>query len=326
MARLSIIVPTYNSQHTIEACLNSIKQSSFPDYEIIVVDCASNDKTAELAKKYADNVLVLSGRKTRSYARTSGLRASGADIVVNIDSDVVIKKDALANIAQYFTGHPDIDAVTGMLSREHPNMNFSSQYKNLYMHYMFKTLPDKITFLYGSIHAFRRTVVDSYNASIRIADDTALGQQLVSKGRKIALLKNLEVIHLKKYNLSTLLINDFKIPFDWAKIFLHFRGWKQLGKNNTGFAHSSKRQITAVILAPLGLLLFVTAFLKLNTFYLPVLIVLSWAALNYKFMLYLGREKGILFMLTALLFTFIDNLVMAAGIFCGTMVFLTKNG
>jgi len=52
--------------------------------------------------------------------------------------------------------HPDCAALTGLLSKEHPNAGFFSQYKNLYMHYIFKKMSERVTFMYGSINAFRK--------------------------------------------------------------------------------------------------------------------------------------------------------------------------
>ena len=53
---VSVIVPTKNSSKTLEACLRSIKEQSYKNIEIIVVDNNSIDDTKESAKKYTDKV------------------------------------------------------------------------------------------------------------------------------------------------------------------------------------------------------------------------------------------------------------------------------
>ena len=220
MPFISVIVPAYNREGVIEKCLTGVRSSSYKDYELIVVDCASTDRTPLIAKLYADVVVELQDKTGRAQGRSRGAGGAKSNIIVNIDSDVVIKPDTLAIINAYLSQNEDVDALTGCLSKENPYPDFFSQYKNLYMHYNFRRLPEKVNFLYGSIYALKRRAWQGLDSDIRVADDTALGQQLVSSGRKIAFLKELQVTHLKKYNLLSLVKNDFIIPIEWAKIFI----------------------------------------------------------------------------------------------------------
>ncbi len=322
MPCLSVVIPAYNSQQTLEKCLKAIRESTFKDYELIVVDGKSTDSTRLVAKEYADRVIAVGANFGRSHNRNQGVAAASGRIVVNIDADIVVEPDTLQKIANYFSAYPQISALNGILAREHPHLDFFSQYKNLYMHYRFYRLPERVNFLYGSLHALRREDVQPYNARIKIADDTALGQSLVAGGKEIALVKGLEVIHLKKYNFFSLVQNDFQIPFDWAKIFLSFKGFKQLGRNKTGFAHASKAQLISVSLAPLITGLLVLALAGSFHFYFGSSFLLIWFLLNYPFFRFLGREKGLAFAAFAVLVTFLDNLIMALGIICGALAFL----
>lgn len=321
MLYVSVIVPAYNSQNTIEKCLEAVRQSTYQNYELIVIDDGSIDATRSIARRYADKVIELHGNFQRSHARNSGIKAAKGEIIINIDSDIVIKPDTLIRIVNYFSKDQQIDALNGILSKEHPNPDFFSQYKNLYMNYIFSKLPEKVNFLYGSIHAIRRQAAQPYDVDIKIADDTALGQQLVCSGKRIAFLKNLEVIHFKKYDLFSFIKNDFQIPFDWAKIFLKYKGWKQLGRNKTGFAHSPKEQLISVILAPTIILLCLVALFGYSSLFLILLLILVWFLLNFRFLLFLKKEKGLFFGIIAFFLTFFDNIVMAIGILCGYIVF-----
>lgn len=325
MPHLSVVVPAYNAEDSIEECLKAIRQSIYKDYELIIVDCGSKDATLSIAKKYADKVIELHKGPGRSQARTAGIRASRGDIIVNIDSDIVIRQDALTKIDNWFSKHQETDALTGLLSKEHPNTNFFSQYKNLYMHYIFRRLPEKITFLYGSIHALRREASRLYDSDVKVADDTALGQRLISQGKRIAFLKGLEVVHFKRHNLFSFIKNDFQIPFDWAKIFLKYKGWKQLGRYKTGYAHSPKEQLASVVLAPLILLLGLAILFGYSLIPLIIFLILMWLLLNLRFLIYLAKERGLSFGLLAIFVTFLDNIIMAIGILCGFAAFFIPN-
>jgi len=314
---MSIIVPTYNSQDYLEKCLKAIKKSIFTDYELIVVDTLSVDSTVSIAKKYADKVIQLDQRVFRSKARNIAANSSAGSIIIGIDSDIVVKKTALQRIVNHFSLHSNIDALTGLLSKEHPNNDFFSQYKNLYMNFIFKRLPDTITFLYGSIHAIRRRVLDLYHSEFGLGEDTAIGQQLTHYGKKISFLRNLEVIHLKKYSFISFVRNNFLIPFHWAKIFIKYRGWKQLPKFKSGFAHCSKSQILSLIVTIAILFLSFALFTHDQYFAILAFSILFWLVLNMQFFIFLVREKGFWFAFLSLFLTFFDNVVMFLGALCG---------
>jgi len=185
------------------------------------------------------------------------------------------------------------------------------------MHYVFSRLPDRVSFLYGSIYAIRRREIEKIDSSVKLADDTELGQKLFLKGKQIAFLRGLEVAHLKRYALFSFFANDFQIPFDWARIFVRNRAWQQLGRNKTGFAHSSKSQIASVVFAPFMLLTLPLVFEGVGAVF--GLLFLLWIALNFKFISFLGSEKGFAFGFIAFWVTLTDNLVMAAGISFGIL-------
>lgn len=58
--RISVVIPTYNEEDNISACLESLSKQTIPreEYELIVVDGGSADKTREFAEKYADRVFI----------------------------------------------------------------------------------------------------------------------------------------------------------------------------------------------------------------------------------------------------------------------------
>lgn len=259
MMRLSIIIPAYNSADTIGGCLEALKQSTYQDYEIIVVYCGDNGIIPSIAARYANKFIQLKEKVNKGELYNTGLKVASGEIIVTLDADINVKPDTLAKISEYFFKYPKVSALTGLLSTGHPNPDFFSQYKNLYMHYIFRKLPERITFLYGSIAALRREAVQSYDCNMKFGEDTALGQRLVSSGKEIAFLKDLEVVHLKKYNLFSFANNDFQIPFYWAKIFLKYKGWGKLCKNKTGYIHSPKEQLLSIALVFIITFLFIAS-------------------------------------------------------------------
>ena len=83
---VSVIVPTYNSESTIDICLQSIKNQTYPNIEIIVVDNNSSDNTKKIADMYASK--IFSVNMSRSPARNYGAKDSKGDYLFFVDSDM----------------------------------------------------------------------------------------------------------------------------------------------------------------------------------------------------------------------------------------------
>lgn len=312
---LSVVVSCYNSATTLKDCLQSISQSDLPHIEIIAVDDASQDNSPQIAKTYAHKVIVNPHHLGRTPTRQLGFLNASSDIVVNIDSDVVIKPSTLSQIHQYFNHHPETKAVTGMLEKTTPHQNFSSQYKNLYMHYHFSLLPLEVNFIYGSIFAFHSHLLSLFQPQQPLGEDTEFGQILQEHHHPIHLPPFLQVTHLKRYSVTSLIKNDFLIPFNWAQILWIRRGWKQIGRNSTGLAHASFSQIISLFIAP-------TTTLSLLFFpkILTSILFITWFTLNLPFHFFLLKEKNLWFSSRSFVFTFFDQHVMLSGILLGSIL------
>ncbi len=89
--KVSVILPTLNSAATVERCLSSIRvNNSQYEYEIIVVDGGSTDRTMEIADKYADKVLT--GLPHR-INRNIGIKNAEGGIICFTDSDCIVPED-----------------------------------------------------------------------------------------------------------------------------------------------------------------------------------------------------------------------------------------
>jgi glycosyltransferase involved in cell wall biosynthesis len=319
---LSIIIPTRDSESTLEECLRSIRENGYPNYELIIVDGGSRDRTMEIARAYTDKIIRQNPPGGREEARNLGYFQARGEIIVGTDSDNVLEKGALEKMVRYFFSHPEVDAVTGMNTKETPIANFSSQYKNLYLYKNFRRLPPEVNFLYGSLYGVRRA---DYPLTTMWVDDTARGQKLVKNNKRISFLPELKTVHLKRYRLASLLVNDFQIPYGWAQIFMKYQGWRRLfGAPRRGYNHVSPDQLASLILSPfLGITAVASLFLP-GFLLLALLLGCLWLYLNRYFFRILAEEKGFLFMLAGLVFTWVDHCAMLAGVTAGTGVYLGK--
>ena len=84
MNKVSINIPTYNSEETIKLCLDSIEKQTYKNIEIIIVDGGSKDGTLSIAKNYGAKVFVY--RKALLGARDLGVRKSKGKYVLFLDT------------------------------------------------------------------------------------------------------------------------------------------------------------------------------------------------------------------------------------------------
>lgn len=98
---VSINIPTYNSEKTLGLTLQSLKDQSCKDIEIIVIDSYSKDKTVEIAKKFGAKVIFYEG--TLLGARAEGVKYSLGKFVLLMDSDQIIGKSTLSDCIQKMT-------------------------------------------------------------------------------------------------------------------------------------------------------------------------------------------------------------------------------
>jgi len=92
MAQISIVIPAYNADNTIGQCLNSILRQSFRDYEIIVVNDGSTDKTLKILEQFEDRIEIISQKNQgAAAARNQGAARANSEFIIFCDADIVMK-------------------------------------------------------------------------------------------------------------------------------------------------------------------------------------------------------------------------------------------
>ena len=107
MPKFSIIVPAYNMEDYIKRTLDSIKKQTFKDYEVIVVDDGSTDKTVEIAKK--EKVKVIEHKHAGlSVVRNAAIKEATGEYLVMLDSDDWWDKDLLKKLNESSKNNADL--------------------------------------------------------------------------------------------------------------------------------------------------------------------------------------------------------------------------
>jgi glycosyltransferase involved in cell wall biosynthesis len=125
---ISVIIPTHNSEGTIEATLRSVKATEYSPLEIIVVDDASEDRTVEIARRHAEVVLTLDHQRGPAAARNFAAKRARGDVLLFMDSDVLIPEDLIATMGTMLDQEADLAGTASITSTTPLNPGFFAQF------------------------------------------------------------------------------------------------------------------------------------------------------------------------------------------------------
>lgn len=120
--RVSVVVPVYNGERTLAACLDSLLAQDYPRerYSIVVVDNRSTDGTAALLARYADRVRVVGeAKRGPAAARNRGFAAADGEVVALTDADCVVVPGWLSALVAPLAD-PDIAVAGGRIVSVRP--------------------------------------------------------------------------------------------------------------------------------------------------------------------------------------------------------------
>lgn len=182
---LSIVIPVYNVELYIEACLKSVLSQSFNDYELLLIDDGSTDNSGEICDYYAkadSRVLVIhQDNRGVSSARNKGISIAKGDWIYFVDSDDNLSPNCLNLLVSNI--RPDVDIVEGRylpvrdgLVKNMPSFSQSKEFYNRkdYLYRLYKYRPRQYHgYLWNKI--FRMSVIRNadmrFNESIYFKED-----------------------------------------------------------------------------------------------------------------------------------------------------------
>ena len=111
--KISLVVPAYNEEKYIGVCLESVVKNGGELYEIVVVNNASTDRTAEVAARFGRVRVVAESEKSVNKARQKGVRESSGDIIAFIDADTKMPEDWVKKIIKDFEINEKLVCLSG---------------------------------------------------------------------------------------------------------------------------------------------------------------------------------------------------------------------
>lgn len=307
---ISFIIPAYNAEKNLSECLKSITAVASEKDEIILVNDASLDSTQIIASQYNCKIINLKKNNGAAHSRNQGAGVSNKEILIFVDSDVLVSKENIEYVRSYFQENEAVQTITANVSSENVQAKFLSDFKNLYMSYIISIGDLSVNYVYGSFCATRSKNYTPWPEDIRLTEDSLWGYQQKKAGFIIHSLNDLKVRHLKEYDLKGLICNDFTISSFFARAFLSFNRWSTLYSKES-FGHTSKLQKISVVLS---MLILIVSFVS-SIFSLGLLII--WVLLNVRFFNFLFLQRGSVFALKSIGWYFFTCINYFTGICYG---------
>ena len=129
---ISVIVPIYNVEKYLEECLDSIKNQTYSNIEVILVNDGSTDKSKDICERYCKEdtrfKLINQANQGQSVARNNGVAASAGKYIAFVDSDDIIRHDYLEELIRYMS--EDVDIVESKFTVQKKEF-FNENYKEI---------------------------------------------------------------------------------------------------------------------------------------------------------------------------------------------------
>ena len=314
---VSIVIPVHNGGENFRRCLLSLGEFVPPSTEIIVVVDGGTDESQQLAEEFGAKVLVFPTAGGPARARNLGAGAARGDIIFFIDADVTVGADTVSQVAEIFCNQPDLAALIGSYDDAPGATNFLSQYKNLFHHYTHQTASSEACTFWGACGAIRRKVfleIGGFDETYRYpsVEDIELGHRLKKAGYQIQLCRTVQVKHLKRWKVVSLLRAEFFYrALPWTELIWRDR---QSIPNDLNLKFSSRLSLVltyGLLAAVIGSWWWVSAWAIAGGLSL-VLLLLNWPV--YQFF---HRKRGLWFALQVIpwhwLYFFYGGLAFAIG-------------
>jgi len=243
LPRVSIVVPVYNGERTIAACVNALLELDYPRrlVQTIVVDNNSTDNTPDVLQEFEGIDVVFEPKQGAYQARNTGIEFAEHDLIAFTDADCIPKPDWLSRLVGCLNRQPrrqagkpalhcqlptDDPAIVGGKVEAYPASNLVERYidcrKILDQEKMARETGFSLPFFVTANCLVRRDVFDrigAFDTFFKIAGDADLCWRAQVAGFRLTYCPDAVVIHRHRSNLLGLYSQSFEYGFGRASLF-----------------------------------------------------------------------------------------------------------
>jgi cellulose synthase/poly-beta-1,6-N-acetylglucosamine synthase-like glycosyltransferase len=227
--RVSVVVPVFDASETLSRCLEALVASIGQGDEIIVADDGSRDgSVAELEVSLSSRIRSVRSEENIGRGPIRNLAASLAsgDILLFVDSDVVVHSRTIEQVREAFTAVPERVAVIGSYDDRPASPTLVSQYRNLLHHHTHHSHGPQASHFWTGLGAVRAEVYRALGGFdegrwARNMEDVEFGHRLVDAGHHIDVLPEIQATHLKPFTLRSMVETDLlQRAVPWSRLML----------------------------------------------------------------------------------------------------------
>lgn len=214
LPKVTVLIPAFNEEHSIEPTLNSILASDYPKdrLEVIVIDDGSTDHTYEIAKRFiSKNVKVFTKKNGgKGTALNFAIGKSSGEIVFSMDADTFVEPDSLKKMVRYFKNEK-VMCVTPAITLYKPKgilqgIQAIEYLTGIFLRKTFSYL-NAVHITPGAFSAYRKTFFEKYGGydENNLTEDLELALRIQINGGLIENAEDAAVYTLAPKTFSTLL-------------------------------------------------------------------------------------------------------------------------
>lgn len=240
--KVSLYVPCFNAQATIQQCLKAVFKQGYPFEEVIVVDDGSTDKTVEMASRYRVKIIRHKINKGLAATRNTAIENIKTEFVASVDADCLPHPDWLRCLMKKFTSSKIAGAGGRLLDTNLHTV--CDRWRSVHMKQEWKeglTSPD---FLFGSNSVFRRKPLlksGLYNEKFNTNyEDVDMCQRLRKKGWRLVYEPNAIAYHCRRDDISSVLNTYWRWNLAYYKkqrFYANTKNFISKIKDNLGLAN-----------------------------------------------------------------------------------------
>ena len=317
---VSIIIPNRNGEATIGACLEAAFESEFENFEVVVVDDFSNDRSIEIIDRFPCEIIPLAKHCGTSRARNVGAQHSRGDLLFFTDSDCLLNRNTLEMAVDSVSSAGSKVILGGTYTLRPADETFFSCFQSAFIHYSESKhagFPD-----YVAAHALIIDAGEFKNSGgfaedfLPILEDIEFSHRMRHSGFRLVINPEIQVRHIFGYSFVKSMRNAFRKSMYWTVYSIFNR---DLFKDSGTSSFELKTNTLTWFLN----MLFLTGYLWMeNLLFIPVILLALFInlACNRHLLALFYKTGGSWFLLSAMAYyTIIYPIAVSVGSFSGLL-------
>jgi len=219
--KVSVIIPVYNRADFIGNCIRSVLEQNYKDFEFIIIENGSTDRTREVIAEFNDSRIKVYHSKQRlscGIGRNKGYELSQGDILAFTDSDCIVDQDWLNELIKPFDKDSDIMIVGGQ-SIDPPARNYWEYVSNRCNH--ISDVSGYVNHVIGCNMALRRSFMDGHlfdPAFKKAGEDLDMCLFCGDEGKKVYYSHSAKVIHYHRSDFISFSNQMYRFGYSIAQV------------------------------------------------------------------------------------------------------------